>query len=213
MTPQAELAEYLGRPLEAVTERCKYAFLELAWKWPEYKDDPIKFYQESDLYLFDLANYHDILEQRGTHKWFRDKVKEMGFKTMLDFGGGNGDWTIQAYEGGAECDYLDLEGEMSKYAEWRFGKRDLKVNRVSDTGLPRAKRYDAIIVLDVLEHLSDPKPLVEHLGKMVEYIFCNPIEEIPYTWVYPQHISRYDLTPYFEQVDKYLWKSRSFPAS
>lgn len=207
MKPCEELATYLNRPLELVTERCKYAPYELAWRWPEYKDRSLDFYRESDLYMFDLTLYHDlIMPLRGTHEWFKNVIKNYGIKTVLDYGGGIGDYTILAKEAGAECDYLDVNGKSKQYALWRFARRNMWPN-VLDENAPWGK-YDLVAIMDCLEHIEDPEPIIKELAAKAKYIICNP-EEIPYNWVYPQHISRFDLTPYFEKVENYLWKNRS----
>lgn len=230
--PCAELASYLDRPLEIVTERCKYAPVELAWQWPAFKDDPLRFYRESDLYLFDLTLYHDcILEPQGMHRWFRDTVGRFGFKTLLDFGAGCGDWSLHALSAGANyCKMVDVDGVMRKYVLWRLAKRGFKpvperahlgpplsYTRQVPTGTAElandfagsSERYDAVVCMDVFEHMTDPEPTIAQVAQMAPYIFCNP-EEIRYSDLYPQHISRFDLRPRFEHVDRYLWKSREF---
>jgi hypothetical protein len=234
-TPCAELAEYLGRPLPIVTERCKYAPVELAWRWEEYKNDPIAFYRESDLYLFDLTLYHDlILEPQGMHRWFRDTVGRFGFKKLLDFGAGCGDWSLHALSAGATFSMMvDVDGVMRRYVKFRLGKRGFKwaaakeglspipgVFEVHERAVPvggvaladnfdSGARYDAVICMDVFEHMAAPEETIAQMAKMAPYMFCNP-GEIQYTWLYPQHISRFDLTSRFEHVDRYLWKSKEY---
>lgn len=206
--PCQELATYLNRPIEIVTERCKYSPFELAWKWPEYKDRTLDFYKENDLYLFDLTYYHDlIMPHRGTHEWFKDIIKRYDIKTVLDYGGGIGEYTILATEAGAKCDYLDVDGESKKYAQWRFDRRNIKPNMLNETAEDFGS-YDLITIMDTLEHIPDPVPIIKKLSEKAKYIICNP-EEIPYNWVYPCHISRFDLTPYFTKIENYLWKNHS----
>ena len=211
LKPCEELATYLKRPLPIVTERCKYAPIELAWRWPEYKDNVLDFYRENDLYLFDLTLYHDILMPgRGTHEWFCKIIQKYGIQTVLDYGGGIGEWTIQANKAGAKCDYLDVDGVMKDYAKWRFGRRGISASFLKEDD--EFGTYDLIAVMDTLEHIPEPEPIIKKLSEKAKYIICNP-EEIPYNWVYPCHVSRFDLTPYFEKVESYLWKSRFFQSS
>ena len=58
----AEMAEYTKRNKRLVEERCKTAFIELAWLWEECKNDPIAYYRESGLYTFDLSHYQTLLQ-------------------------------------------------------------------------------------------------------------------------------------------------------
>ncbi len=63
--------------------------------------------------------------------------------------------------------------------------------------------------MDVFEHMVDPLPTIKQFAETTPYIFCNP-DDVRYGFPYPQHISRFDLTPYFEHVDRYLYKSKGY---
>jgi SAM-dependent methyltransferase len=183
--------------------------MELAWQWEERNGrlDPLRFYRDSELYLYDLTLYHDLmLAPRGTHTWFTNMVRDCGFRKVLDFGGGNGDWTLLAARAGAtDVAYLDVDGVMSDFAKWRFDKHNI-CPKILTENATLDEYYDAIVCMDVFEHMEDPAPTIATLAKKTPYIFCNP-EEIPYNWIYPQHISRFDLSGHFTRMQKYLWKS------
>jgi SAM-dependent methyltransferase len=203
-----ELSEYTGKSPWLCEQRTKFATLELAFLWDQYKNDPLKYYKETDLYIFDLTMYHIHLEKRGVHAWFEEQIRKYGWRDMLDFGGGTGEYTILAEQNGVSVDYVDV-GKTADFAKWRFKKyginphlRDDEYNFDKD-----ALHYDCIVVMDVLEHLPDPEPMIKKLAECTEYIICNP-DEIKYNEIYPQHISKVDLSPYFEQVEKYLYKRK-----
>jgi len=202
-----ELATYLDRPIELVTERCKYAPYELAYLWPSYKDRTLDFYREAELYLFDLTLYQNILKERLTDIKFKESIKEHGFRNMLDFGGGIGNWTIWAIEAGADCDFLDVEGVMLDYARWRFEKRGFQPRIFKEDEIENIEFYDCIVASDVFEHIENPEPVIKNLSQKCKYMWCNE-EEIPYNAIYPMHISHFTLNPYFEKINQYLWKSR-----
>lgn len=202
-----ELADYTGMSKWMCEQRTRYATLELAWQFEKYKDDPLQYYKDSDLYIFDLTMYHQHLEQRGVHAWFVEQIKKYGWKKMLDYGGGTGEYTILAEQNGAKTTYVDV-GETARYALWRFGKYNiLPTMVVDDDNFKLDEKYDCIVVMDVLEHLPDPEPMIKKLAECTEYILCNP-DEIKYNEIYPQHISKVCLSPYFEQVEKYLYKRK-----
>jgi hypothetical protein len=60
----------------------------------------------------------------------------------------------------------------------------------------------------VLEHLENPDDVIKKLAEKAKYIFCNP-GDIKYNLYYPQHITNFDLTPFFERVEGYLWKNKN----
>ena len=200
-----ELAEYLGTDPWLTEQRCQYAPFELAWQWNQGgKNDPLKYYQESEFYMFDLSMYGALLESRGTFQWFRDMIHKHKWKTMLDFGGGIGSYTIKAASEGVHVVYTDVIGKTADYAKWRFKKYGVNPSSVE---LPR---YDVVVAMDVFEHIPDPYPDIIRLAGKTEYILANP-EEIQYNPIYPQHISRFDLTPWFTREDRYLWKRKQNP--
>jgi len=203
-----ELAEYTGRDLTLVTERCKGANIEQAWRWDElYKDDPLKGYREDDLYIFDLTHYQMRLREGGIHSWFGRVVRKHGWKKGLDFGGGIGENTIIAMNEGADMTFVDVrDGKTLEYAEWRFNEHGVNPKiRYEDFIIK--EDFDFIVAMDVFEHLEDPEPMIKAVIEHTEWLFCNP-DQVRFNWLYPQHISEFDITDHFEHVELYLWKRK-----
>jgi len=200
-----ELAEYLGRDLTLVEARCNGANVEQAWKWEQYKDDPLKGYREDDLYIFDLTHYQTRLQKSGMLGWFRRTIRENGWKTGLDIGGGIGENTIIACEEGVKMKYCDVKGSKTmEYAKWRFDKYGVYPT-IENEKYKINMDFDFIVAMDVFEHMVDPKPVIEAVAKHTKYLFCNP-DQIMFNWLYPQHISKFTLEPYFRHEDLYLYK-------
>ena len=201
-----ELAEYTGAPVELVQMRCEGAGAELAWLWRKQQaSDPTEFYYYTDLYIFDLTQYQTMLKEHNTHTWFAQLVSKP--ISVLDFGGGIGEWSIIAAQNGCDVTYVDVEdSETMKYARWRFKKRGLKIRVLGHHATLSAQRFKLIVAMDVFEHLPEPQPLVERFAQQANYLLCNP-GEIKYNFLYPQHISHYELEPHWEHVEHYLWKS------
>ena len=201
-----ELAEYTGRSLTLVEARCQIANVEQAWKWEAlYKDDPLKGYREDDLYIFDLTHYQMRLQKNNMHQWFRDMIKKYGWKTGIDIGGGIGEQTIIAMEEGVDMAFCEVKGSKTlEYALWRFDKYKVRP-KVFFEDYEINKDFDFVVAMDVFEHMIDPEPVIKAVAKHAKYLFCNP-GQIQFNWLYPQHISRFTLEPYFEEVELYLWR-------
>ena len=204
----AELSEYTGRDLTLVEARCQIANIEQAWRWSEKKewlDDPLKGYREDELYIFDLTHYQMRLQKDNVHQWFRDTIKKYGWKTGIDIGGGIGEQTIIASEEGVQMDFMDVEGSKTlEYARWRFERYGVRpIFRTENYKLDQD--YDFIVAMDVFEHMVNPEPMIKAVAKHTKYLFCNP-NQVNFNWLYPQHISRFKLEPYFEEVELYLWR-------
>lgn len=207
-----DLAAYTGRPLELVAARCRSAVFELAWLWEQWKDKPLEFYRFTDLYLFDLTNYQQTLVDGGFYSsWFPSVLRRLNVKTMLDFGGGIGEYTIAAYrQHDPQVDFMEVCGSATfQYAKWRFKRYGVTPQILYENEFIPEKQYDLIVAMDVLEHIAEPQPIIERMARQTEYVIAN-VDQVPYNTFFPQHISHPDLTPYFEQSQQepLLWKRR-----
>ena len=200
-----DLLEYTGLPPEFVLKRCQYAKVELAILWKKKKSVP-HFYKDNDLFIYDLTEYQMRLEHGKLVRQMVSQLKRLGLRKVLEFGGGIGEFSIICSENGIDITYHDLDGVIRDYAAWRFRKHGFSV-KVSDKD-PLEERWDAVNVMDVLEHLEDPGPIIRKLAKNADYIFCNP-DQVLYNELYPQHISRFDISRDFEHVEAYLWKRKN----
>ena len=207
----AELVEYTGRAYELVQKRCETSVYELAWRFVEdYSDDPIASYRDNDLYVFDLSHYQTLLQSNGFHNILINLLKKYECKNILDFGGGIGEYTILAWENGMKCDYLDVQDSKTMdYAKWRFAKYGFNPKIFGHDEDLSGLKYDCVVAMDVFEHIEKPEPVIEMVSKITKYMIVNPYE-LPFNWLYPQHISRFDedLKKYFVQVEGYLWAKK-----
>jgi hypothetical protein len=199
-----DLVEYTKLSPTLVIGRCKYAMVELAILWHK-KKNILEYYTANDLFLYDLTSYQLKLEAMGSIKNMMEQIKLLKLSTVLEFGGGIGEFSLICKENGIDVTYFDLDGMLKDYATWRFNRHNLGI-KISDKE-PLEKRWDAVNIMDVLEHLEKPEITIEKLSWNARYIFCNP-RQIRYNVFYPQHISRFDLTKDFEHVDGYLWKNK-----
>jgi len=203
MTLYEELSEYLHKPV--TPEQCKAASFGLVWEWAN-KESVLDYYRHSHLYVYDLTFYQTMLRSIGFKEWYESFFEQIHPKTGLDLGGGIGEYTIIAEQHGCKMDFVDVDGETLKYARWRFQKYGVSpVIHTEDFKID--KDYDFIIAMDVLEHIEEPEPRIKEFAEHTEWLFANP-GEVQYNDLYPQHISRYDLTPYFYNVQDYLWRRK-----
>jgi hypothetical protein len=199
-----DLVEYTQLSRNLVLQKCADAEKELALLW-KGKKNVIEFYQNTDLYLFDLTKYQLILEYQNKIKEMIKQIKELKLKKILEYGGGIGEFSLLCFEDDLDTSYYDLDGKTKDYALWRFKKHNCYINIEKPGCLD--KEWDIVNIMDVFEHLENPEEIIAKLKKNARYIFCNP-NEIKYNELCPQHISKFDLTKDFEQIKEYLWKNK-----
>jgi SAM-dependent methyltransferase len=81
---------------------------------------------------------------------------------VLDIGGGIGNYCIALARAGHRCTYADIPGVIMDFARQRFEARGCSIDICDVRGLP-ARRFQALLSFDVLEHLVDP------VAAMVDY--------------------------------------------
>lgn len=200
-----DLLEYTGKPRDLVIQRCKSAMIELAWQWHD-KKDVLSYYRDTDLYIFDLTQYQSMLVPAVNY--MVQNAENRKFKKVLDLGGGIGEYTIRLMqEAGVEVTYLELkDSETLKYAQWRFDKHKVKPHIVNEDYKWQNESWDAVIAMDVLEHMENAEETIKWLEATTKFVFANP-DKIKFNDLFPQHISEYQLKN-FEEVGVNLYQKR-----
>ena len=139
-------------------EKCHTSFVE---KMPTQNE--LSEYYNGFKYEVD-EKFKQIIVNENFRKWFNSfNIKENG--NMLDIGGGNGYFCL-AYEklGLGKATYLDLDKEACSYVS-SLNISNVINSNISD--LPTDKKYDFIYCRHVIEHLIDPRVLIDSACKLL----------------------------------------------
>ena len=82
-------------------------------------------------------------------------LKGVKGKKILDFGCGTGVYGLEMLKQGAEVDFFDLPTRAMEFVKWRVEQAGMKARFLTDMA-DLDKGYDAIICVDVLEHMRFP---------------------------------------------------------
>jgi 2-polyprenyl-3-methyl-5-hydroxy-6-metoxy-1,4-benzoquinol methylase len=170
-------------------------------------DERIKqFYKQTINYIFDLGGWHlwDV-EKRKSDLALVDQMRAAKVKNILDFGGGVGLNSVMLAQAGFDVTLADLDSKTLAFAEFRAARRGvkLKIWKTDVEPMPPDGKYDAILCLDVLEHL--PKDVLhETVDKLIE--LKTPTTQIiihaPFgkTATHPMHLDLTDDTK--QQIER-----------
>jgi tetratricopeptide (TPR) repeat protein len=169
-----EVADYLaflrGSGLTSGTQDRDAGAIDIAWRqdWKDLGADPLRFYAESRDHFLSMVDDHiDVSTQLQRAALVVALARATGARSYADWGAGSGRECIILARSGIPTTYLDVPGEGTRFAQWRFAQRNLSIE-VADALAPPDKRFDLISNFDCLEHVEDPIGLlctmVEHLN-------------------------------------------------
>lgn len=171
-----EISSFLQIPKNTARKKVEYEYanpgksVAKAWnkKPPKTTEEIEGFYKTTDSYIYDLS----LESIRPTRIEWRDAILFYlsQFETresLLDFGGGVGTESIYFANYGYSVTYHDLPGTTHDFAKYRFSlyaPEVLAIDSRESLGV-----YDAIICLEVLEHLVNPLATINFLYDKLAY--------------------------------------------
>jgi 2-polyprenyl-3-methyl-5-hydroxy-6-metoxy-1,4-benzoquinol methylase len=162
---------------EQVRERMKKGSEPLKEEWLKWEkegpmtEDRIKaFYKQTTNYIYELGEWHLFVpSKRESDLALIANLKAKDVKNVLDFGGGVGMVAISLARAGVDVTLADLDGTSLDFAKFRADRHGdkIKIWKSDVEPMPPDKKYDAILALDVLEHLTK-ETLHEVVDKLVQ---------------------------------------------
>ncbi|MBL8151931.1 MAG: methyltransferase domain-containing protein, partial [Blastocatellia bacterium] len=163
------LVGFTTLPKEQVEELLLTSTGKLATDWhkkaPKTEEEVEKWYADnSTYYIYDLAQFHLSYK----HIVFTLDIIKLAKSRVLDYGAGIGDLSIALAKEGREVTYFDVEGQSKKYAQWQAENFNVKLDFATSHRQLEDKKFDTIIVLDVLEHLYRPEEILDYLTEKLD---------------------------------------------
>ncbi len=163
-----EVCAFTGEKPAAVLEKCELAGLRAVRLWqetgPRTGQQVRDYYSDHDFYVYELikTEYND--DRRELLEAALAEC-EPG-RTLLDYGGGVGIFSIPLAEKGCRVTHLDLPGPPLEFVRHRFTGRGLEAFFIAATNEePLTARYEIILSVFVVEHLVDPSRTLAHLER------------------------------------------------
>jgi len=128
-----------------------------------------QFYSQTDAFLFELVIWNMNRRKRRMRRWI---VKHLarhhpGRLNILVVGDGLGFDSAYLALAGHAVTYFEYPGFSERFARKVFDLHGLKISIITDPGGLSQNHFDAVVCLDVLEHVNNPP---EFVGTLAGYL-------------------------------------------
>ena len=161
-----ELSEIIERLLNEDREvgwNVRTELNQLSIPYHVWSDQLESFYAQTNAFLFETIVWNRTAFKQATRAWITSRLHHPPMR-ILCFGDGLGFDSLYFAKQGHTVDYLEVSLPARRFASQLFTQENVEVGMVTDQEL-ESKCYDAILVLDVLEHLPNPIDCVRFLAK------------------------------------------------
>lgn len=193
-----ELADYFGKPLTEIIIQFRSITDSPSFiNWVKHSVDDWNarsidqssrkqveaWFKETDQYIFELMEVQSAPLRKQLNKRVLNLYKKYKVRSVLDFGGGVGQNSIEAARAGFKATLADLPSKTLEFAKWRIRNQSLPVKIIEvKNDVPLKAKYDAITCFEVFQHLLRPLKVAKHLAKhlkkggvlMITIRFHNP---------------------------------------
>jgi 2-polyprenyl-3-methyl-5-hydroxy-6-metoxy-1,4-benzoquinol methylase len=170
-----ELSEYFHLTREEVEDRLVDATRRFSDEWQARVSDPtdeaavIRFYNESQTEVFDLAQWHaeDPIHYRSL--FCADIASAQPGRRFLDYGSGIGSDALVFAAAGFDVTLADVSEPLLAFARWRCERRGYRVHTIDLKGSPLPiGDFDAVLCFDVLEHVLRPSRTLRRMSRSLK---------------------------------------------
>ncbi len=168
--PVAEVCERLYAEEHQIGTNVNAAMLRSRIEPYLWTDELVRFYEQTDAFLYELVAWNRNANKVAIRQWMHGVLARMPAVSLdvLTYGDGIGCDSLFLTQAGHRVTYCDL-GELSeRFAQALFATSGLPFESRRDLNALPAEAYDAIVCLDVLEHVPDPASLVERLARCLK---------------------------------------------
>jgi SAM-dependent methyltransferase len=179
-TAVAWMAEATGTPVDEVRRRLQQEHLSLGHNVREQlrrRDVPPsvfgprmgQFYAETDAFLYETFTWNRYGMKQAMRRWILSFLRRRhpGPARVLAFGDGLGFDSAGLAMAGHRVTYFDVGQPGIAFAKKVFAANAVQVEILTSPDQLAAESFDAVVCLDVLEHVPDPPRLVEQLAGYV----------------------------------------------
>ena len=145
---------------DAVYEKVRHAFEPEAYK-DYYQNDLVENPIPEDDVIFADKLYPRFL-------WLFNKLKEQKPKTLIDLGCADGAVPLTAAREGIKSVGVNLYKPSVELANKRAKRHELDATFIHGDIFDQKGEYDSVVLMEVLEHVPDPKEALELISRLLK---------------------------------------------
>ncbi len=139
--------------------RVKHAFNPEDYK--KYYSEQLVEYPVSEEQALDCTTLYPRF------KWVVESIEKQGAKTVLDLGSADGYVALTLAKRGLTCAGYNLYKPSVDIANERAEKNKLTASFICDDLMNAKGKHDAVILMEVLEHVPNPQETIDHCMSLV----------------------------------------------
>jgi 2-polyprenyl-3-methyl-5-hydroxy-6-metoxy-1,4-benzoquinol methylase len=134
--------------------------------WSDALED---FYAATDAFLYESLVWNRTEMKNDMRQWIGAHLAGVSDspQRILTFGDGLGLDAYYLASVGHRVTYFDVSRQCSAFAQRLFARGNLEVEMLADPDQIPREAFDAVVCLDVLEHVPDPVSLVGWLSELL----------------------------------------------
>jgi SAM-dependent methyltransferase len=133
--------------------------------WGVWSDKLIEYYHENDAFLFGGIGWNRNPAKLALREWIGEYLRRSDPRSLriLCYGDGPGFDSLYLAKCGHDVTYFEVSDLLIRFAREAFRAGDATIDIVTKEADIQANSYDAVVCLDVLEHVPAPAALVARL--------------------------------------------------
>jgi protein-L-isoaspartate O-methyltransferase len=161
--PEASVQSRLREEFESPGTNVARAFRKTGLEPYIWNNELTRFYEQTDAFLYELAIWNRNKLKQRMRRWVTKHLANSEKRTLdvLSIGDGLGFDSAYLARAGHRVTYFEVPGYTESFARKVFAECGHNITILTDESQIPSGAYDAVVCLDVLEHVPDPPEFIE----------------------------------------------------